>query len=133
MCWIQKHFRSSEILLNQSLQNQIFFFIPASFLSTEKSKSSHIYNFMLYFSTAHSNLHNLSRYVKSRSDQQLLHGLGYNHTSSCKPLESSDNLPVVPCGLIAWSLFNDTYTFSCGPSELKVNRKNIAWNHSRWQ
>ena len=71
------------------------------------------------------------RYVKSRSDLQLLHGLGYNDTSSCKPLESSHNLPIVPCGLMAWSLFNDTYTFSRGPSELKVNRKNIAWKSDR--
>ncbi|XP_014502168.1 putative ALA-interacting subunit 2 isoform X1 [Vigna radiata var. radiata] len=74
---------------------------------------------------------NHRRYVKSRSDLQLLHGLGYNDTSSCKPLESSHNLPVVPCGLIAWSLFNDTYKFSRGPSELKVNRKNIAWKSDR--
>ncbi|KAG5012307.1 hypothetical protein AAZX31_09G085000 [Glycine max] len=74
---------------------------------------------------------NHRRYVKSRSDLQLLHGLGYNDTSSCKPLESSHNLPIVPCGLMAWSLFNDTYTFSRGPSELKVNRKNIAWKSDR--
>ncbi|XP_019417711.1 PREDICTED: putative ALA-interacting subunit 2 [Lupinus angustifolius] len=74
---------------------------------------------------------NHRRYVKSRSDQQLLHGLGYNDTSSCKPLESSDDLPVVPCGLIAWSMFNDTYKFSRGPSELKVNKKNIAWKSDR--
>ncbi|CAL0320173.1 unnamed protein product [Lupinus luteus] len=74
---------------------------------------------------------NHRRYVKSRSDQQLLHGLRYNDTSSCKPLESSDDLPVVPCGLIAWSMFNDTYKFSRGPSELKVNKKNIAWKSDR--
>ncbi|XP_061350439.1 putative ALA-interacting subunit 2 isoform X3 [Gastrolobium bilobum] len=74
---------------------------------------------------------NHRRYVKSRSDLQLLHGLGYNGTSSCKPLQSSDNLPIVPCGLIAWSLFNDTYQFSRGPSELKINRKNIAWKSDR--
>ncbi|KAI4300041.1 hypothetical protein L6164_033460 [Bauhinia variegata] len=70
---------------------------------------------------------NHRRYVKSRSDQQLLHGLEYNDTSSCKPVESSNGLPIVPCGLIAWSFFNDTYRFSRGTSELKVNRKNIAW------
>ncbi|KAF7842885.1 putative ALA-interacting subunit 2 [Senna tora] len=74
---------------------------------------------------------NHRRYVKSRSDQQLLHGLGYNDTSSCKPVESSDDQPIVPCGLIAWSLFNDSYSFSRGPSKLKVNRKNIAWKSDR--
>ncbi|XP_028791638.1 putative ALA-interacting subunit 2 [Neltuma alba] len=74
---------------------------------------------------------NHRRYVKSRSDQQLLQGLGHNGTSSCKPLESSNGQPIVPCGLIAWSLFNDTYRFSRGPSDLKVNRKNIAWKSDR--
>ena len=73
----------------------------------------------------------LSRYVKSRSDQQLLHGLRYNDTSSCQPEEFNNGLPVVPCGLIAWSLFNDTYKFVRGRSELKVNRKNIAWKSDR--
>ena len=71
------------------------------------------------------------RYVKSKSDQQLLHGLGYNDTSSCMPEEFNKGLPIVPCGLIAWSLFNDTYTFTRSKSELKVNRKNIAWKSDR--
>lgn len=74
---------------------------------------------------------NFFRYVKSKSDQQLLRGLGYNDTSACKPVETSDGQPIVPCGLIAWSLFNDTYSFSRGPSALKVNRKNIAWKSDR--
>ncbi|KAM1032801.1 hypothetical protein ACFX2I_036344 [Malus domestica] len=74
---------------------------------------------------------NHRRYVKSRSDQQLLHGLGHNDTSSCQPEESNKDLPIVPCGLIAWSLFNDTYTFIRGRSELKVNRKDIAWKSDR--
>ncbi|XP_059668791.1 putative ALA-interacting subunit 2 [Cornus florida] len=75
--------------------------------------------------------HNHRRYVKNRSDQQLLHGLKYNDTSSCRPEELNNGLPVVPCGLIAWSLFNDTFTFSRGTEELKVNRKNIAWKSDR--
>lgn len=70
---------------------------------------------------------NHRRYVKSRSDQQLLYGMKYNHTSTCKPEEFNNGLPIVPCGLIAWSLFNDTYTFIRGTTKLKVNRKNIAW------
>uniref|UniRef100_A0A0R0G3P1 ALA-interacting subunit n=1 Tax=Glycine max TaxID=3847 RepID=A0A0R0G3P1_SOYBN len=56
---------------------------------------------------------------RRRSNLHLLHGLGCNDTSSCKPLESSHDLPIVPCGLMAWSLFNDTYTFSRNSSELK--------------
>ncbi|KAK3004510.1 hypothetical protein RJ639_017960 [Escallonia herrerae] len=74
---------------------------------------------------------NHRRYVKSRSDQQLLHGLQHNDTSSCTPEESSNGLPIVPCGLIAWSLFNDTYSFSRGTHKLRVNRKNIAWKSDR--
>ncbi|KAF5752725.1 putative ALA-interacting subunit 2 [Tripterygium wilfordii] len=74
---------------------------------------------------------NHRRYVKSRSDKQLLYGLKYNDTSSCAPEELNNGLPVVPCGLIAWSLFNDTFTFIHGRKELKVNRKNIAWKSDR--
>ncbi|GAV75019.1 CDC50 domain-containing protein [Cephalotus follicularis] len=74
---------------------------------------------------------NHRRYVKSRSDQQLLHGLEQNDLSSCKPEEYDNGLPIVPCGLIAWSLFNDTFTFIRGREELKVSRKNIAWKSDR--
>ncbi|OVA09467.1 Protein of unknown function DUF284 [Macleaya cordata] len=74
---------------------------------------------------------NHRRYVKSRSDPQLLYGLKYKDISSCKPEESNNNQPIVPCGLIAWSLFNDTYTFVHRTMELKVNRKNIAWKSDR--
>lgn len=71
------------------------------------------------------------RYVKSRSDRQLLDGLKYKDTSSCKPEETNNGLPIIPCGLIAWSLFNDTFTFYRERDELKVNRKNIAWKSDR--
>lgn len=73
----------------------------------------------------------LPRYYESRSDQQLLNGLKYNDSSSCDPEEFNNGLPVVPCGLIAWSLFNDTYTFLRETLELKVNKKNIAWKSDR--
>lgn len=55
----------------------------------------------------------------------------YNDTSSCRPEESNNGLPIVPCGLIAWSLFNDSYSFFRGTDELSVNRKNIAWKSDR--
>ncbi|KAF3486529.1 hypothetical protein F2Q69_00055414 [Brassica cretica] len=58
------------------------------------------------------------RYVKSRSDQQLLHRQEYTHTSACKLEESSNGLPVVPCGLIAWSMLYDT-NFSRERTKLK--------------
>nr|CAD1841527.1 unnamed protein product [Ananas comosus var. bracteatus] len=37
---------------------------------------------------------NHRRYVKSRSDKQLRHGLEYKDTSSCKPEEKSNGLPI---------------------------------------
>ncbi|PKA56791.1 Putative ALA-interacting subunit 2 [Apostasia shenzhenica] len=74
---------------------------------------------------------NHRRYVKSRSDKQLLHGLQLNDISSCLPVESHNGLPVVPCGLIAWSFFNDTFTFHRKALNLSVNRKNISWKSDR--
>ncbi|KAJ4841083.1 putative ALA-interacting subunit 2 [Turnera subulata] len=74
---------------------------------------------------------NHRRYVKSRSDKQLLRGLEYTDSSSCKPEESNNGLPVVPCGLIAWSLFNDTYQFVRNSAKLRINRKNISWKSDR--
>jgi len=73
---------------------------------------------------------NHRRYVKSRSDEQLRGGkVSSSDLDLCAPEAQVNNLPIVPCGLIAWSLFNDTYTFvsrSNGP--LTVNKKGIAWN-----
>ena len=53
------------------------------------------------------------RYVKSRSDSQL-RGTGDNlsSTSDCDPeqvLQPDSSKLIMPCGLIAWSYFNDTY------------------------
>ena len=53
------------------------------------------------------------RYVKSRSDSQL-RGTGDNlsSTSDCDPqqvLQADTSKLIMPCGLIAWSYFNDTY------------------------
>ncbi|PPD74905.1 hypothetical protein GOBAR_DD28163 [Gossypium barbadense] len=74
---------------------------------------------------------NHRRYVKSRSDKQLLHGQNQHGISSCQPVEVNNDRPIIPCGLIAWSLFNDTFTFIRNRAELKVNRKNIAWKSDR--
>ncbi|KAL3729582.1 hypothetical protein ACJRO7_026674 [Eucalyptus globulus] len=75
---------------------------------------------------------NHRRYVKSRSDQQLRSKDGEWKTTNCEP-ESlvGDKGPIVPCGLIAWSLFNDTYKFSVNDTRLDVNKNNIAWDSDR--
>lgn len=70
---------------------------------------------------------NHRRYVKSRSDKQLRSKAFEDDTESCKPEDTTNKSPIVPCGLIAWSLFNDTYRFSVKDLELNVTKKDIAW------
>jgi hypothetical protein len=68
------------------------------------------------------------RYVQSRDDKQLRSKAGENDVNSCNPEDYTANgQPIVPCGLIAWSLFNDTYRFSNNNKDLVINKKNIAW------
>lgn len=72
------------------------------------------------------------RYVKSRSDEQLRKKGSEGEVSACKPEDNGVNgLPIVPCGLIAWSLFNDTYSFSRNSQNLTVNKKDISWKSDR--
>ena len=70
-------------------------------------------------------------YVKSRSDKQLRSKAYERETKSCDPEGVSLDRPVVPCGLIAWSLFNDTYGFSVKSKMLEVNKNNIAWDSDK--
>lgn len=71
------------------------------------------------------------RYVKSRSDEQLKNANSASETTDCKPEDSAHGMPIVPCGLIAWSLFNDTYSFSRNNQQLTVNKKDISWKSDR--
>lgn len=73
----------------------------------------------------------LSRYVKSRSDQQLKYPDSVNETSDCKPEDIANGVSIVPCGLIAWSLFNDTYNFTLNNENLKINKNGISWKSDR--
>ncbi|XP_048134495.1 ALA-interacting subunit 3-like isoform X2 [Rhodamnia argentea] len=75
---------------------------------------------------------NHRRYVKSRSDKQLRSRKDESKTTNCEPEAfAGDKQPIVPCGLIAWSLFNDTYKFSVTNQPLAVNKRNIAWDSDR--
>lgn len=75
---------------------------------------------------------NHRRYVKSRNDDQLRDGKKANTTANCEPERfSADGSPIVPCGLIAWSLFNDTYSFTRGNEKLDVNKRDISWKSDR--
>lgn len=72
------------------------------------------------------------RYVKSRSDQQLRNNGSFGDTDPCEPEDTtSDRSPIVPCGLIAWSLFNDTYDFTRNNQQLNVNTRGISWKSDR--
>ncbi|EPS74208.1 hypothetical protein M569_00549, partial [Genlisea aurea] len=75
---------------------------------------------------------NHRRYVRSRSDQQLRNAKDSRSTGPCSPEDTTPNgMPIVPCGLIAWSLFNDTYGLSRNSEELSINKKGISWKSDR--
>lgn len=71
---------------------------------------------------------NHRRYVKSRDDNQLLGEFGATPSTDCAPFDLVDGKPIVPCGAIANSIFNDTFYLSSdsnGP--VPVLRTGIAW------
>ncbi|PIA47657.1 hypothetical protein AQUCO_01400340v1 [Aquilegia coerulea] len=74
---------------------------------------------------------NHRRYVKSRSDSQLIDPKNANDTGDCDPESRASGVPIVPCGLIAWSLFNDTYSFRRNNEQVNVNKKGISWKSDR--
>jgi hypothetical protein len=78
---------------------------------------------------------NHRRYVKSYDASQLRdNSLGSttgSGPSACKPEATLNGQPIVPCGLIAWSLFNDSYTFEVGGLPLNPDRTGISWKSDR--
>ncbi|CAN6243234.1 unnamed protein product [Urochloa humidicola] len=74
---------------------------------------------------------NHRRYVKSRNDAQLRDRSKATETSNCDPESTIDGKPIVPCGLIAWSLFNDTYNLIRNNEPLTVDKKDISWKSDR--
>uniref|UniRef100_A0A2K5QCL3 Cell cycle control protein n=1 Tax=Cebus imitator TaxID=2715852 RepID=A0A2K5QCL3_CEBIM len=55
---------------------------------------------------------NLYRYIRSRSNRQLV-GKDVKAVEDCSPFKTSNNkTPIVPCGAIANSMFNDTIILS---------------------
>ena len=77
-------------------------------------------------------LQNHRRFVKSRSDDQLA-GRPAHDATFCEPkayvVNSTDGVKreVNPCGLMAWSTFNDTYAFEVDGVTVPVNATGIAW------
>jgi len=75
---------------------------------------------------------NHRRYVKSRDDPQLL-GVVTTSVSDCDPLISADgssdpNKIFLPCGLIAASVFNDTFVLRQNTSIIPLRKNGIAWS-----
>ncbi|KAK4489432.1 hypothetical protein RD792_005241 [Penstemon davidsonii] len=74
---------------------------------------------------------NHRRYVKSRSDKQYRSPKSETEYGDCDPESTFNNKPIVPCGLIAWSLFNDTYRISVNDIAIPINKKDIAWKSDK--
>jgi hypothetical protein len=69
--------------------------------------------------------------VKSRSDKQLRYKNAAHLTKDCYPEDNAHGAPIVPCGLVAWSFFNDTYTVKVNGETIEVNKKDIAWKSDK--
>ncbi|KAG8050306.1 hypothetical protein GUJ93_ZPchr0009g2329 [Zizania palustris] len=77
---------------------------------------------------------NHRRFVRSRNDLQLRNPKKAKDTQYCGPEAAANGggrRPVVPCGLRAWSLFNDTYSFARGNQTLRVSKRGISWRSER--
>jgi len=84
---------------------------------------------------------NHKRYVRSRNDKQMGSVTSTTAGSSCAPeqyVNGSGNgaLPadgnIDPCGLIAWSFFNDTYSLTrASGSAVNVDETDLAWSFDR--
>ena len=99
-----------------------------TFQVTEKMKKP-----VFVYYELHNFYQNHRRYVKSRSDEQI-RGDATGAMSSCEPkvyTGGEQKLEVSPCGLIAWSFFNDTYTFQKNGQSLAIDEKGIAWKSDR--
>uniref|UniRef100_A0ACD5WTE0 Uncharacterized protein n=1 Tax=Avena sativa TaxID=4498 RepID=A0ACD5WTE0_AVESA len=74
---------------------------------------------------------NHRRYVTSRNVKQLRYK-NVHLGKECGPENYTiDGAPIVPCGLAAWSLFNDTFTVKVNGKTIEVNKKDIAWKSDK--
>ena len=85
----------------------------------------YVYYFLTEFFQNH------RRYVKSRDDDQLM-GDPTVTNGNCDPFEDGDVgdglLPYAPCGMIANSLFNDSFNIALSDgSDVSWTRTGIAW------
>ncbi|KAK9822809.1 hypothetical protein WJX81_001548 [Elliptochloris bilobata] len=92
----------------------------------------------VYYSL-HSFYQNHKRYVRSRNDGQLA-GKTKDPNVKCQPQQfvgGNASQPINPCGLIAWSLFNDSFSATvAGPAgaqstPLNLSESGIAWGYDK--
>ncbi|GMS95393.1 hypothetical protein PENTCL1PPCAC_17568, partial [Pristionchus entomophagus] len=71
---------------------------------------------------------NHRRYVKSRNDQQYLGNL--DQISDCSPFDPTTKFPIVPCGAVANSLFNDTFKIirKSDGTEVNLTKDGVLWD-----
>jgi hypothetical protein len=81
---------------------------------------------------------NHRRYVKSRNDGQLMGAeVTYGDIDDCSPLKTADDSEdddqiLYPCGLIAWSQFNDSFAMYDEKSEVVAwQQTDISWEQDR--
>ncbi|KYQ88645.1 hypothetical protein DLAC_10819 [Tieghemostelium lacteum] len=81
---------------------------------------------------------NHRRYVKSRNDDQLRGVIvkDYSALQDCDPLKSEGDSQdpskfYLPCGLIASSMFNDTFIMRQGNKTVPLQKEGIAWTSDK--
>ncbi|KKF95864.1 Meiotically up-regulated protein 89 [Ceratocystis platani] len=113
---------------NDTVQCRIQFNVPENFGSP-----------VLFYYYLTNFYQNHRRYVASfNADQLKGHAVSYStiKDSKCDPLRHDDeNRPYYPCGLIANSMFNDTFTsprnLNTNESYVMKNNSDIAWNSDK--
>uniref|UniRef100_A0A0N5BC26 Cell cycle control protein 50A n=1 Tax=Strongyloides papillosus TaxID=174720 RepID=A0A0N5BC26_STREA len=71
---------------------------------------------------------NHRRYIKSRNDDQLLGHL--SKTTDCDPYDKDPvtNKSYAPCGAVANSMFNDTFTLSLNSIQVPFTYEGVIWH-----
>lgn len=115
----------------QRIWNRPFISIIGTFSRALNGLLHSAHFFFFFFSHSLTNFYqNHRRYVKSRDDTQLRGNIEpYNSVASnCDPIVSRDGSEeqkdvYFPCGLIAWSMFNDTFQLD----GVTLQEHGIAW------
>ncbi|GMS94065.1 hypothetical protein PENTCL1PPCAC_16240, partial [Pristionchus entomophagus] len=117
---VQEHFfKYDKLCADQGPNCLIHFTIDSAF-------SGDVF-FYYYLQNYHQNTR---QYIKSRNDEQLLGNL--QKTSGCDPYDREGDLPIVPCGAIANSIFNDTYEITWSGNPVPLTTDGILWDVGRF-